>query len=414
MENLLIMGINTRPMVNSALKLKQYKTYSVSYFKTYDFNMPYRESHVLDQESVETCGFFERNYHPNKLLELSKEYLEESQDEIDKIVLITGIHAEDFKGEFSKFKTKIRGNLKTDLVDDKFKFYKKIMNKFDVPLTFKLNDVDELKEILKQYNNNQFILKPLKGNGGLGIYLLDYDRLNKLNDRENYLEKIDLNEYILQEHIEGTSISSSVLASHNDRINIFNSRLITENDLGFDNFAYSGNIVPLDLESFNSFNRFPKKEKDIDFKELNNEMKDVSENLIKEFGLIGSNGVDFILDNDGNLKVIEINPRLQGTYELAEEIMDLNLLDAHIKACEGELIDVPSFNGKYGIKKIIYSSKQVKIGNLSLSNVYDVPYEGVKIESFQPIVTLINSDYNLNKAILNINNAEESVYKNIE
>ena len=41
MENLLLMGIDTRPMVNSALKL-DYKTFSISYFKTVDFKVPYR------------------------------------------------------------------------------------------------------------------------------------------------------------------------------------------------------------------------------------------------------------------------------------------------------------------------------------------------------------------------------------
>ena len=74
MENLLLMGIDTRPMVNSALKL-DYKTFSISYFKTVDFKMPYMEKHVLDQESVISCGRFEENYSPEKLLELSKDFL---------------------------------------------------------------------------------------------------------------------------------------------------------------------------------------------------------------------------------------------------------------------------------------------------------------------------------------------------
>ena len=72
MENLLIMGIDTRPMVNSALKL-DYKTFSISYFKTVDFKMPNYEKHVLDQESVISCGRFEDNYSPDKLLDLFEE-----------------------------------------------------------------------------------------------------------------------------------------------------------------------------------------------------------------------------------------------------------------------------------------------------------------------------------------------------
>ena len=74
MDNLLLMGIDTRPMVNSALKL-DYKIFSISYFKTVDFKVPYREKHVLDQESVISCGRFEENYSPKKILELSKDFL---------------------------------------------------------------------------------------------------------------------------------------------------------------------------------------------------------------------------------------------------------------------------------------------------------------------------------------------------
>ena len=97
MENLLLMGIDTRPMVNSALKL-DYKIFSISYFKTVDFKVPYREKHVLDQESVISCGRFEENYSPEKLLELSKDFLFQNNDgdEIDKIVLTTGINAKNF------------------------------------------------------------------------------------------------------------------------------------------------------------------------------------------------------------------------------------------------------------------------------------------------------------------------------
>ena len=104
MENLLIMGINTRPMVNSALKL-DYNTFSISYFKTLDFINPYCEKHILHQENIESedsfnCGSFEDNYFPEKLLSLADEYLES----IDKIVFSTGISADDFVGKFSKFK----------------------------------------------------------------------------------------------------------------------------------------------------------------------------------------------------------------------------------------------------------------------------------------------------------------------
>ena len=407
------MGIDTRPMVNSALKLN-YKTFSISYFKTVDFKMPYYEKHVLDQESVISCGRFEDNYSPDKLLDLFEETLIENEsndedDEIDKIVLTTGINANNFSGKYKKYKKIVRGNKNTEDVENKFKFYNKLKNKFNVPLTFQPLDVDELNEILQQYPNNQFILKPLQGSGGLGIFLLNNENSNKLKQVNEICQNISLENYILQEYIEGTNVSSSVLSSKNESKNINNSRLITEHDLGNDSFEYSGNILPLDENSLKMFND---KRTDIDVNQLNDEMKNASEDLIREFNLIGSNGVDFVLDKQGELKVIEINPRFQGTYELVENVLGINLLDAHIKACEGEIVKIPN-PSQYSVKKIIYARKQIDIGNLNIPNVFDIPYEGVKIEKDQPLVTIISSDNNLETAIADVKIAENEVYENI-
>ena len=411
MENLLLMGIDTRPMVNSALKL-DYKTFSISYFKTVDFKVPYAEKHVLDQESVISCGRFEENYSPEKLLELSKDFLFQNhdEDEIDKIVLTTGINTKNFSGEFKKFRKIVRGNKNTESVENKFKFYNKLKNKFNVPLTFQPSDVGELNEILQQYSDNQFILKPLQGSGGLGIFLLNNESSHELKQLNEICQNISLENYILQEYIEGTNVSSSVLSSHDDIKNLINSRLITEHDLGNDSYEYSGNILPLDENSFKMFNGY---RTEIDADELNDEMRNTSEDLIKEFDLIGSNGVDYILDKNGELKVIEINPRFQGTYELVENSLGINLLDAHIKACEGEIIDIPNPK-QYSIKKIIYARKQVNIGNLNIPNVYDIPYEGVKIEKDQPLVTIISSNEDLKTAKNNKKIAEDKVYENID
>ena len=418
MENLLLMGIDTRPMVNSALKL-DYKTFSISYFKTVDFKMPFMEKHVLDQESVISCGRFEENFSQEKLFELFDEILCEnensSENDIDKIVLTTGLNASDFKGKFKKYQKIVRGNKNTEKVENKFNLYKKLKNKFDVPLTFQPSDVDELNEILQQYTNNQFILKPLQGSGGLGIFLLNNESCHENNNSNSILQNIPYENYILQEYVEGINVSSSVLSSHEIQKNLINTRLITEHDLGNNSFEYSGNILPLDEDSLKMFNdnqtNFEKNNFNVN--EINQEMNDTSEDLIREFGLIGSNGVDYILDKEGKLKVIEINPRLQGTYELIENACGINLLDAHIKACEGEIIDIPDAN-QYSIKKIIYARKQVNIGNLNIPNVYDIPYEGVKIEKDQPLVTIISSNKNLETAIADLKIAENEVYENID
>ncbi len=402
MENLLIMGIDTRPMVNSALKL-DYKTISISYFKDLDFPEPFAERHIFNPEQDNSYGSFEEAYSPQDLLDLLNEF---DIDLIDKIVLTTGISADDFRNEFSKLKKRIRGNLNSSDVNDKFKFYEKSKHKFNVPLTFRVRDVGELKEILKQYDNNSFILKPLNGSGGLGFLKLNNDSWNQLNNTEKMIENISLENYILQEYVEGENISSSVLSTKKEAQNLINTRLITANDLGNDNYSYVGNIVPLDENSFNALNSKnkttttkSKKYSKEEITDLNKEMKDVSEDLIKEFKLIGSNGVDFKIDTQKeDLKIIEVNPRLQGTYQLCENSLGINMLEAHIKACEGELIEIPKPK-QYSIKKIVYAPKDVIIRDLKIRNLYDIPHNGEIIEKDNPIATIICSNKDLKTAI---------------
>ncbi len=414
MENLLIMGIDTRPMVNSALKLN-YKTISISYFKDSDFPETFAERHVFNPEQDNSYGSFEEAYSPQDLLDLLNEF---DIDLIDKIVLTTGISADDFRNEFSKLKKRIRGNLNSSDVNDKFKFYEKSKHKFNVPLTFKVSDVDELKEIIKQYDNNSFILKPLNGSGGLGFLKLNNDNWNQLNNTENMTENISLENYILQEYIEGENVSSSVLSTKDEARNLINTRLITANDLGNDNYAYVGNIVPLDENSFNALNSKnkttttkSKKYSKEEITELNKEMKEVSEDLIKEFKLIGSNGVDFKIDTrKKDLKIIEVNPRLQGTYQLCENSLGINMLDAHIKACEGELIEIPKPK-QYSIKKIVYAPKDVIIRDLKIRNLYDIPYNGEIIEKDNPIATIICSNKDLKTAINDLKTSNHKLNK---
>ena len=130
----------------------------------------------------------------------------------------------------------------------------------------------------------------------------------------------------------------------------------TENDFEKNgSFIYVGNILPLTHESIMA--------KVKDMEEINNQMKNTSENLAEKFKLLGSNGVDYIL-NDKGLYVIEINPRLQGTFECVEKSLGINMLEAHIMACRGEIIEIPKPQ-YYSYKKIIYSPTRMKYDEIT-------------------------------------------------
>ena len=302
MEKLLLIGIDTRSMLNSALKLN-YKIYSTSYFSTSDTPQIKNQKIILNETENQSCGVFEDQFNSENLLKISREYL----DEVDYIIPITGVSPSDFS---KKYRKKILGTSEVKNIEDKYKFYKKIKDEFLTPLTFNITNIDEALEISENYTDIQFILKPLQGSGGYNINLLNNDSDIQFNDGK----------YILQEYIQGVNVSSSVLASKNDAKTIMNTRLLTENDIGIDNsFVYVGNILPLDSKTILA---------DVnDIDKVNNTMNETSESLAHKFNLIGSNGVDYILNENG-LYVIEINPRIQGTFECVEKSLNINMLEA--------------------------------------------------------------------------------------
>ena len=357
-------------MLNSALKL-DYDIYSTSYFSTSDTPAIKNQKVILKESDGESCGIFEDEFDSRHILELSQDYI----DEVDYIIPISGVSPSDFKKSDRK---KILGNKDVENIENKLKFYNEIKDEFLTPMTFYISDIDEALQINKNYPNVQFILKPLQGSGGYGINLLDNEGNIELNG----------DEFIMQEYITGISLSSSVLSSKSKSKTIVNSRLLTMNDFGNENsFIYMGNILPLTEKSIMA------KVDGLD--EITENMEKNSESLIDKFKLIGSNGVDYILNEKG-LYVIEVNPRIQGTFECVEKTFGINMLDAHIRACQGEIIDIPKAK-YYTYKKIIYSPTRMKYAPLDLDNIYDLPHVGSITEKDEPLLTIIDRDTDFEK-----------------
>ena len=385
MEKLLLIGINTRSMIESGLKLN-YTIYSTSYFSTSDVPSIENQKIILDESINPDCGVFEDKFSSENILNVSKDYL----DEVDYIIPISGISPNDFEKKHQK---KILGNKDISKVEDKYRFYKEIRNEFLTPETFYVNDVDEAVEIQKNNPEVQYIAKPLKGSGGYNTNLLNHQSQLQLNCDEKL---------IVQEYIEGINLSSSVLASENEAENIVNSRLLTQHDFEKNNqFKYVGNILPLTEKSILA----PVKNTDA----INREMADTSEKLIRKFELIGSNGVDFILNKNG-LYVIEINPRIQGTFECVQQALGINMLEAHIKACQNEIIAIDKAK-YYSYKKIIYSPKTVKYEKIDLNNLYDMPHLGSITQKDEPLLTIIDKDKDFDKLYEKVELSSQTVNK---
>ena len=387
MKKLLLIGIDTRSMLNSALKL-DYEIYSASYFSSSDTPTIENQKIILKEGEDESCGNFEENFDNKSIIEISQDYI----DEVDCIIPISGVSPSDFNKKDQK---KILGNVDTTNIEDKFKFYKKIRNEFLTPMTFHIDDIDEALEINENYDKVQFIIKPLQGSGGYNVNLLNKDSNIDFND----------NEFIMQEYVNGINLSSSLLSHKNLAKNIMNSRLLTVNDFKKNNdYRYVGNIMPLTAESIMSETN--------DITKINNEMISASQDLSKKFKLMGSNGVDFILNENG-LYVIEINPRIQGTFECVEKTLGINMLDAHIKACRGELIQIPKAK-YYSYKKIIYSPARMKYKPLNLDNIHDLPHVGSITEKDEPLLTVIDKNKDFKKLYEKVELTSEIVKIHLE
>jgi len=368
MKKILVVGTNTRPVACSAKKMGN-AVYSVDYFCTSDLVKcsDYLRC-ILSQLPYETCGNYAEKYDSNLL----HEYAYEVVDDVDYIFCSSGAVPEKFP------ESKIIGNKKIGHVEDKYKLYKSLKKKFNVPETFLISSYQEASQIVDNNPDKKFIIKPVIGAGGKDIRRF-----------EETTENSDFSRFMLQEVIKGESISASVLSTKEEAKTILTSmQLIGDSWLGQpDEFAYCGNIVPHKDD--------PK-------------IKKLAEDVIMELSLVGSNGVDMI-DTGDEIYVIEANPRFQGTLECAEEVLGINMFDAHYKASNGTLIDVPKPKG-YAVKMVVFAKWRSIAGDLNFEGVYDIPEKNVIIEKDEPAATVVESGKTLEEAIYNGKRTVEKVY----
>ncbi len=380
MENILVVGVNARAVACSLKKLG-YNVYSADYFGDLDLQRctdQYRS--VLSQQPYISCGHFREKFKSDDIKDLATDFI----SECDGIICLTGVSSDLFP------KNKIIGNKSAENVDDKYQLYKKLKNEFNLPLTFHVSDIAEAVEIVGNYPDKDFIAKPIEGAGGYGI-------------REMFKQEddFDLSKFILQEKLIGLNSSASVLSTGQEFKTIITSKqIIGDPMLGQkEPYGYCGNITPLVGENG-----------PVD-PAMKVEMADVAEKIIERLSLIGSNGVDFIINDDG-LFLIEVNPRIQGTMECAELVLNINMAEAHIQASQGVLLETPTLNG-FAVKMILNTKNRSKVGQLNYENVYDLPARNVIIEEAEPVVTIIKWGKVIDDLLLSAQETVKKVYNNL-
>jgi hypothetical protein len=177
--------------------------------------------------------------------------------------------------------------------------------------------------------------------------------------------------FIAQEYLQGIHTSISVLSTGENAVALaVNEQLIGVPWLGATQpFRYCGNVTPFKSEH-------------------DDKMRRIAEELAVELGLIGSNGVDFIITKDGPV-VLEVNPRFQGSLDTIELATGINLFDAHVKACSGELVKVPQA-ARFVAKMVVFAEDKTIIRkNLDINGVVNVPSIGEEIDVGEPIAVAL-------------------------
>jgi len=240
------------------------------------------------------------------------------------------------------------------------------------------NEIANIKEVKKRKKiteNKNFIVKPLRTGGGHNI--CSASELSSASFEKN--EKV-----LLQEFIEGKAASGIIAASEEESIFLGATKQIIGTP--FNKYKYTGNIAPLDEK-----------------KSVLKQMEDASLKIAEKFKLIGVNGIDFIVKN-GEVFVIEVNPRITGAIEVVERAYKVNLIDIHIKACLNTLPKLKIIKPKmfYG-KKIIFAEQNL---NFKLKKVQrfvkDVPHYNERIEARAPICTVFASGETSEKCRANL------------
>lgn len=206
-----------------------------------------------------------------------------------------------------------------------------------------------------------FLVKPRWGAGGVGC------RAVRSTDDPKWQDGL-----IAQELKSGQPASVSVIGNGSGaRAIAVNEQLIGLSWAGARGYRYSGNITPLVAPQ----------------RQLA-DMAAMAESIIAGLGLVGSNGVDFLLGEMGPVPV-EVNSRFQGSLDSVEMAYAVNVFQAHLQSFSGLLPDPPGPSLCTAGRIILYAPSPLGIdADLLCRWTADVPVMGSRIEPDDPVLSI--------------------------
>ena len=227
----------------------------------------------------------------------------------------------------------------------------------------------------KHCQPSQWLQKPLRSSGGLGIGLLD-DWDSAAEEKKVYYQPL----------LKGPSQSGLFLASP-ESVSLVG---VTEQWIGTDwlharPFGYAGSLGPLQLDA-----------------STQKSWHKIGRALTTRFGLKGLFGVDAVIQ-EGIIRPVEVNPRFTASAEIIDLAGDGQIVEKHVRACCGESpqIKPQSEMEKVHAKAIFFAPRCLVVPDELLMlpfsdsdektriRLADIPHAGTRIERAHPVATLL-------------------------
>lgn len=217
------------------------------------------------------------------------------------------------------------------------------------------------------------VIRPPRSGGGRGITLVSNPvQAESVSWKLEFDETVE--EIVVQEYIQGIDASCSVLSTGDGAKAVsVQGQLIGIPSSGRHNdFVYSGNYIPFEVTGV-----------------AKNKIERASEQICESFKLVGSNGVDFVVDNNGSVWLLEVNPRFQGTLEMLEHSGNVSMTELHASACLGDLpSQVPTFVP--AVRLVVFARRTGLTPDLSsYPSAVDRTPKGVLVKRGDPVCSLV-------------------------
>ncbi len=375
--NAIAIGNHIRP-VSCSLKSLGYETFSISYFNDLDIRMCSREVYAYLSNVIETESLRKNKDNVEK-------FFKEKFNEI--------LNKKDIKIVIPKRNRDFIEKSGIEVISNSYNVQKRAENKINlykacerlginIPKYMVTNKKSRIISFVEEVKSA--VLKPAEGSHGNGIFFVNERNIYKI------VSKINTDEYIVQEFISGDSFNINLVRGLSKPLYV-SMQIVGDSFFGARDFLYCGNVGYVKVE----------KEKEI----LNAFLS-----LGEYFGIRGIYGGDFIIKN-GNFYIVDLNPRIQGSYDCIEMSYGENPLKIHIKDFFEEKIDeikLKFFSGR----AILYARENCKVkDSLGFENIRDVPEKGVMIKKGEPICTVVAKSEKLEEVFLKMRKIAKKIYE---